>query len=286
MTGGVTPPVPPGRRLPSRRSVALLAGLAVVSVVFPFTVWHETWFGRPLTDEELERYLHDAGKPRKIQQAMSQVADRILRADPAAKRWYARIVELARHPEARIRTMAAWVMGQDNQCQEFHQELPSLLRDADVMVRRNAALALVRFSDPSGREELVRMLEPYSVAAASDGTVSLPLRLGQEIGAGVLLARITGAPGETVEVRAPFAGRVHSVLVQEGRNVKTGEPLVTLAPEFLQVWEALRALYLVGRIEDLPQVENYIGGAPPELRRQAELTAHAIRIRSEPLPTR
>ena len=42
-------------------------------------------------------------------------------------------------------------MGQDNKSEEFHQALLSLLNDNDPLVRRNAALQLVRFGDGSGK---------------------------------------------------------------------------------------------------------------------------------------
>jgi vesicle coat complex subunit len=47
-------------------------------------------------------------------------------------------------------------MGFDNTSQEFHNALLKLLHDQEPIVRRNAALALVRFNDNSGREELLR----------------------------------------------------------------------------------------------------------------------------------
>jgi len=192
--------------------------LAVACVLVPFLGWQQTWFGRRLSDREMERYLGESGRPRQIQHALSQISDRIIRGDPAVKRWYPRIEALSRHPMAPIRTMAAWVMGQDNRSDAFHQALRPLLNDSDVLVRRNAALALVRFGDAAGRPELVRILA-------------------------------TGDAG--------------------------------------QVWEALRALYLVGQPQDLPEVErSENSNAPERVRLQAALTARAIRTRSERIPTR
>lgn len=277
------------RRATSRRAALLLGGLGVLAVALPFWVWHETWFGRPLSDSELDRYLHDTHKPRHIQQALSQAADRILRGDPAVSRWYARIVELGRYPDARIRAMAAWVMGQDNRSPEFHRTLRELLGDSDVMVRRNAALALVRFADASGRKELVAMLEPYPLAAPDAGTVAFRVRPGREVASGVLLATVAGASGEAAEIRSPFAGWVSAQLAADGQRVRPGEPVVTVIPEANQVWESLRALYLVGLTEDLPVVERLAASGsvfPPAVRRQAQLTALAIRTRSARSPTR
>jgi hypothetical protein len=48
------------------------------------------------------------------------------------------------------------------------------------------------------------------------------------------------------------------------------------------VWEALRALYLIGTAEDLPEVEPYargINGMSPQIPQQAQATAKAIRAR-------
>ena len=49
------------------------------------------------------------------------------------------------------------------------------------------------------------------------------------------------------------------------------------------VWEALRALYLVGRADDLPDVDRFVRGADgvsPQIAQQARATAEAIRSRS------
>ncbi len=267
----------------------LLAGLGLLSVALPFWVWRETWFGRPLADSELERYFYDAGKPRHIQQALSQAADRIVRGDPEVGRWYRRIAELGRHADPRIRAMAAWVMGQDNRSPEFHRALRTMLGDPDVMVRRNAALALVRFADAGGRPELVAILEPYRLPAPAGGIVAQLVRPGREVGAGALLAGVADASGRVAELRAPFAGWVDEQLAADGQRVRAGDPLVSVIPDVKQVWESLRALYLVGAAEDLPAVERYAaagGAVPPAVRRQAALTARAIRTRSERLPTR
>ena len=155
-------------RAPSRRMVLLLTFLAVLAVVMPFLVWHQTWFGRRLSEGEIERYLRDPQRPRKIQHALSQISDRIARNDPAVAGLYPSVVETARHPEHAIRATAAWVMGQDNTSEAFHQALLRLLEDPDLLVRRNAALSLVRFRDGSGRAELVAMLQSHAATAPAN----------------------------------------------------------------------------------------------------------------------
>ena len=69
-------------------------------------------------------------------------------AIPSAKQWYPQVLQLAGSPETEFRLTAAWLMGFDNRSQEFHQKLLKLMRDPEPIVRRNAALALVRFNDP------------------------------------------------------------------------------------------------------------------------------------------
>ena len=285
------PPAPP------KRSPLLLAVLGFLFVMVPFLFWHQTWFGRPLTDQEIGQYLQDSEHPRKIQQALSQIADRIMRGDATVQTWYPKIPPLAQHPNAIIRTTAAWVMGQDNTCDAFHRALLGLLQDSDLMVRRNAALALVRFQDSSGRPELVKMLQPFAIAAPVEGTVTLQAQPGQSLGAGILLARIQPAKGlakeptqaQEVEVRTPFTGLVERIFAKDKSHVAAGDSLVLLAPGADQVAEALRGLYLVGQPEDLADVERYKNANPimPEkIRQQAVLTAQAIRTRAEQSPSR
>jgi HEAT repeat protein len=51
-------------------------------------------------------------------------------------------------------------MGQDSTSALFHHTLLQMLRDDEVLVRRNAALSLVRFGDDEGLNELRAMLAP------------------------------------------------------------------------------------------------------------------------------
>jgi hypothetical protein len=143
-----------------RRFLLPLAGLAAVLMLsVPFIFWYQTWFGRPLADAEIGHYLNPESRPRDMQHAMSQLAGRMERGDSRVRRWYPEIVALARQNNVEVRIMAAWVMGQDNQSELFHAALLAALNDSQVMVRRNAALALVRFGDAAGRAEMVRILQ-------------------------------------------------------------------------------------------------------------------------------
>src|SRR5215469_14883013 len=69
--------------------------VALLFVIVPFLSWYGTWFGRPLSDNQIEQYLHDSEKPRHIQQALEQIVGRIDRKDLNAKRWYPEVAELA-----------------------------------------------------------------------------------------------------------------------------------------------------------------------------------------------
>ena len=284
----MTPQSNPAR--PARRiSPAAITITAVLFILVPFLTWEQTWFGRPLSNAQIESYLADTQHPRKIQHALSQISDRIVRGDPAAKKWIPRIAALAGNSAVPVRVTAAWVMGQDNTSTLFHQRLLNLLDDPDPMVRRNAALALVRFRDPGGRPELLGILRAYTVQAPISGRVADAVRTRQRVGAGAVLARISPAAGSPVEVPSAFAGEVVSVLAHNGAWVDRGEPLVNLDSGSDQAWEALRGLYLVGQAEDLAAVEDYVrhaGGISDSLKQQAELTAAAIRARSTQIPSR
>jgi len=266
-----------------RQSALLLMVVAALFVIVSFLFWHESWFGRRLSNREIDQYLIDDQHPHKIQHALSQIADRIGQRDHAVKRWYPQVMALARHSSSEIRITAAWVMGQDPSSNEFHQVLRELLDDPALMVRRNAALELVRFRDASGRAEVVKMLQSYSVRAPDQGRVSIQLAEDQAVATGTRLARIMQDSKSQIEVRSPLSGRIQSILAQNGAMVMTGDELMRIDSDADQVWEALRGLYLVGRSEDLPDVERYASGVsnmPDRIREQAILTAKAIQTRA------
>ncbi len=145
-----------GRIGPLYTALVLLA--LVACVVVPFFFWQGTWFGRPLQDDELTQSLTDPDKSRRVQHGLVQIAERIERGDPEVAQWYEIVAQLSEHPGSEVRVTAAWVMGQDSTSQLFHNDLLDLLRDDEVLVRRNAALALVRFGDGEGLKELRAML--------------------------------------------------------------------------------------------------------------------------------
>jgi hypothetical protein len=250
----------------------------------PLWTWYGTWFGRRLSDEQITQYLADNQKPRKIQHALSQIEQRIRMNDPAVKQWYPRVIALANHPIPEIRVTAAWVMGQDNTSEPFHEALQQMLADPEVMVQRNAALGLVRFGDRQGHPQLIEMIRPYRIQSPAAGKVELRLREGAPVVAGALVARIKQDGQAPVDVRASLPGKVSAILVGKEEEVNPGTELMSVAPAESQLWEALRALYLIGQPEDLPEIERYVKSSPEvpaQISQQAALTAEAIRRREK-----
>ena len=289
-TPSSSPPAPASKPV-SRRWLWVILVTAFLFVLMPFLFWQSTWFGRPLTDAEIEKNLADREHSRKAQHALSQIADRLGSRDPAirgsARRWYPQVVALSGSPVDELRLTAAWVMGQDNTAAEFRAALLRLLGDPHPMVRRNAALSLVRFGNSSGRTVILSMLEPYSVLALHSGNFRQRLKPGDAVNPGTLVARIEEGDLK-IEVRSLVPGKLARWLAQDGAPVKLGEATALLEPSQEMVWEALRALYLIGEMEDLPAVERFAvaarfgpgAGFRPEILEQARLTTAAIRTRS------
>jgi TonB family protein len=280
---------PPAAEKPRKKMSGLSRFLfflvAWLIVLLPFFFWRSTWFGRTLSDSELAQYFAENDKPRHIQHALVQVGERIARGDRSAQRWYPDLVRLAIHPVEEVRTTDAWVMGQDTTRPEFHAALRQMLGDSSPMVRGNAALSLVRFGDDAGHAQIVELLQPVVVTAPRAGKIVALARAGEPANHGTMLARIE-AGGESAEVRAPITGRVRSRAAKEGDQVAAGAVLLTLDPGTEQVWEALRALYLVGRAEDLPLIESYQRpqpDLPQRIQQQAAETAQVLRQRRQRL---
>ena len=85
-----------------------------------------------------------------------------------------------------------------------------------------------------------------------------------------------------VEVRAAVPGEVRALDQNDGAAVQAGAPLADLSADENHVWEALRALYLVGQRPDLEAVERYahpIPGMRDTIQHQAQSTLEAIKGR-------
>jgi hypothetical protein len=263
------------RRTPGSGPILLLAALFVAAT---FLAWYFSWFGRELSQEDISKYLVDEKNPRHVQHALLQIQQRIERGDPAAKNWYPQLITLSGSPETEFRLTVAWLMGFDNQSQEFHQALAKLLRDPEPIVRRNAALALLRFNDSSGREELLSVLRPYPLKAPVDGVVASSLQEDSTVARRALVARIQQPDGKVVELRSPLPGRVGQIFKSNGSQVSRDEDLLSLTSDEDSVWEALRGLALAGKAEDLPLVQSYANSTEVSgrIKEQAGLTAQAI----------
>ena len=278
----VAPPVASANA--RRRSPLPLAILAALFIIVPFLTWYATWFGRELSDEDTGKYLMEENNPRHVQHALSQIAERLDRKDSSVRRWYPQIVKQAGNPSTEIRLTTAWLMGKDNKSEEFHATLPGLLTDTEPIVRRNAALSLSTFGDARGRDELRAMLQPFTVVSTNEGSIGSILTEGSAVRAGALLARLTLQNDEMQEIRSPVPGIISKALLGEGAKVKTGDALLVLSPDAESVWEALRALLLVGQAEDLSLVQKYAEGEakmPLKVKEQAVQTALAIKDRQK-----
>jgi biotin carboxyl carrier protein len=256
--------------------------VALLFVLMPFLFWRATWFGGPMTDAQIRSALSGKERPRDIQHALAQLEPRIRAGDPGARQWYPSIVALAANPVQQVRLTTAWVMGQDNRSAEFHQALLRLLKDSDVMVARNAALALVRFGDDSGHPAIARMLQPDSLLSPVSGRLQTRLKVGDPVNPGTMVARIQTASG-TADVRTSVPGTIVAWNAAEGATVTQGQAIAVSEPSEEMVWEALRALFLIGTPADLPDVERYarqVEGMSYQVREQAQLTAQAIQHRA------
>jgi len=286
-------PIPPTANRPSKpgmpRNQKLLFFLtAWLICLMPFLFWWNTWFGRKLSDQQLNDYLHDVKKPRHIQQALVQVGERITRHDSTAQRWYPDLVRLASNPVDEVRNTDAWVMGQDPSGAGFHETLLKMLADPSPMVRGNAALSLVRFGDATGRPEILALLQPAQITSPAAGRVIDADRPGTSIHQGGLIAKLSpisnagSSSSQTIEIRSPIPGRIRSV-AGAGATVSAGAEIAVVDPANNQVWEALRALYLVGDTDDLSAIRPYERDLPDisnDVRQQAMETEQVIKKRS------
>ena len=264
-----------------RRTRILFYLVAWLIVLMPFLFWRGTWFGRPLSDAEITKYLHDDQKPRHIQHALVQIGERVNRGRSIGQ-WSADLVRLATYPVEEVRNTDAWIMGQDHSNQQFHAALLGMLSDSSPLVRGNAALALVRFGDSTGRPQIVAMLKPLAVTAPTSGRVTATARAGEPANHGTVLVKLDNH-GQLVEVRAPISGHIRVIEAQPGADVAQGAQLAVLNPGDQQVWEALRALYAVGQPDDLAAIEPYKNPSrdfSQRIAQQAAETEKTIRDRA------
>jgi hypothetical protein len=265
-----------------RWALGILA-IALLFVLMPFLFWNATWFGRPLNAEQISKALADHSHPRDIQHALTQLESRIEANDPSARKWYPQIIQLAGDPVDEIRVTDAWVMGQDNSSEDFHRTLLQLLGDQNPMVQRNAALSLVRFEDDSGHAQIIAMLRPFELNSPFEGKLDTRLKAGDVVNPGTMVAHVELSAGKR-ELRSTVPGTLDHWLAANGSSVTVSQPILSLLPSEGMVWEALRALYLTGNAEDLPDVARYargVDGMSPQIAQQAQATLAAIRGRNQ-----
>jgi hypothetical protein len=269
------------KRMSTRnRILFLVTGWLIV--LMPFLFWWNTWFGRHLSDKQVTEYLRDDAHPRHIQHALIQMGERMSQHDTSGGRWYPDLVRLATHGVEEVRNTDAWVLGQDTSGPGFHEALLKMLGDPSRLVRGNAALSLVRFGDATGRPQIVALLQSVQLTAPIAGKIIDSDKPGTAIHQGGLIAKIQ-SDQEVSEVRSPISGRIHSLFVQTGQTVAAGAEVGTIDPTSDQVWEALRALYLIGQPDDLAAIRPYErerSEVPDHVRQQAVLTEKAIQQRA------
>ncbi len=268
----------------SRTQKILFFATGWLIVLMPFLFWWNTWFGRHLSDQQLNEYLHDDKKPRHIQHALVQLGDRMSHHDAAAKQWYPDLVRLADDPVEEVRNTDAWVMGQDTSGAGFHEALLKMLQDSSPMVRGNAALSLVRFGDATGRPQIVALLQPAHLTAPANRPhrrrrpprhCCSSGRARRKAGRREALLRPLKSVRQFPDASAPSRRQAPTWL--------QARKLAVIDPGTEQVWEALRALYLVGQFDDLAAVRPYERDVPEisnDVRQQAVETEKAIRARA------
>jgi biotin carboxyl carrier protein len=216
------------------------------------------------------------------------MGERMTRQDPSAVQWYPEVVSLASNPVEEVRNTDAWVMGQDVTSKEakgagFHEALLKMLADSSLSVRGNAALSLVRFGDASGRPQIVELLQPATVTAPQSGKVIDTTTVGTAIHESGVIAKLQGGT-QTTEIRSAISGRLRALSAVTGQSVAAGAQIAIVDPGTEQVWEALRALYLIGQTEDISAVQPYereLPDIPDHVRKQAIETEQAIRDRTK-----
>lgn len=270
----------PGSRIRASGPILLLAVLFVAAT---FLAWYFTWFGRGLSDADITKYLTDTKNPRHVQHGLLQVQQRLERGDKSAQNWYPQVVALSNSPETEFRLTVAWLMGFDNRSTDFHDALRKLVTDSEPIVRRNAALALVRFGDNGGHDELVAVLKPYAIKSTASGHVSSTLKPASEVSRGTLLGRVQRDDGTVIELRSPLPGRINEIQKLNNAQVTEGEEVMNLNSDEGSVWEALRGLSFIGERNDLAILQSYADSASvsERVKEQAKSTIRAIEARKK-----
>ena len=261
-------------------------------VLMPFLFWWSTWFGRHLTDQQLTEYLHDDKKPRHIQHALVQMGERMgapnqsqtTSSRETVKRWYPDLLRLANYPVEEVRNTDAWVMGQDT----FGSGLSrNAAEDAGrpfangAWKRRSIAGTFRRRHRPSADRSVVATGDDQRSRRWSCSRRRPPRHSRSSRWIDWRSWRLRARPRHSRFVlRSPDAS---ARLRRPGANVAAGAEIAVVDPGTDQVWEALRALYLVGQMDDVSAIRPYerdVPDIPDHVRQQAAETEKAIRTRA------
>jgi hypothetical protein len=269
---------------PRRRSPTIPL-LLLVTLVAVFLSWRSCSFGLPMTDAQLELALSGRGSAADVQRALTQLGPRLLAEDSAAVRLLPQAFGLVRHENPEIRKELAWALGDAKGHAEVVPVLKELLRDAHVLVRGQAALALANHGDGSGRAAIIELLGHHPVLAPASGTLSQCLRRGEPARPGVRLARID-VPGTSVpsDVPSPMDGRVAKTHAVIGKPIREGDLILEVSPAEPQILSALKGLQLVGRQEDARAVQRLVESDTnlgDLARSQAQKLLEILRTRAE-----
>src|ERR1035438_693843 len=205
---------------PGRKAYWLISVFALALVLFPFLFWYYTWFGRKLSDSDLDQYFADASKPRHAQHALAQLGERLSRHQDVT-RWYPNVIRQAASPSLELRQTAAWIMGQDSSYAPFHDALLGLLHDS------HPGLRIVKEAQESVVKRGIARVLPHDpgsrLAEFQAGARGLPDHVGVPA-RDILMAGEAFAEVHQRVLGMTGLGGVGEVLVQIGIGELAAEP--------------------------------------------------------------
>lgn len=261
----------------------LIGGVVLGTIALTWLVWHQTWFGARLSDDDLIASMAPSASARSAQHGIEEITHRLGR--PGADRWAKLLVETSRRAEDPVRVSAAWAMQYDAGREEFVARLKEMVAsDASVLVRRNAATSLAKAGDASGRAVLRSMLEAFTVGSPEAGVVKSLLAVEAPVVEGGPVASLTKDDGTEAKAASPVPGVVLERKAADGARVAAGAPLVVLAPDDRHALNAAFGLALVGTKDDVELLS--LASAPqsrfgPEVKAAAQQAVDAIRARAK-----
>lgn len=251
----------------------LLMGILILTAVIGVASWYSSSFKRALTDEQIIERL-EAGEPRDIQHALSQLEERLSFRYEGRERFRAPVVALANNEHVEIRRQVAWVMGREP-APIYRETLTLLLADPDLGVRNNAACSLSNFYDPLARPVLLKGLEAFDILAEADGTLDLKLDVGDAASLGTGLGSIKNGEGEGIPVRTPLNGFIEALPKGKDGDVVVGDVVARISPDPQIVVNLLTALGAVATLDDVPKLQAYASGGVERMTPEVEAAAKA-----------